>query len=266
MWKGEDYTEHFSMEAYMRDFYSVENILHTESPKGKMRRFAMKTFHEIFEKISDNGNHGNRLFSFGTGPGVLEVISASRYFPYITCSEFIADGRKEIVKWLEKDPNAFDWSPFIQHISKMEGNESEWEEREKQLRDAITAVIPCNSLDPTNMTEPNYLKPFDTLLTAGILDCTCPDIATYRAQLKLLIGKYLKPGGHFIQLGPIEADSWIVNGKTFHSLYMTKEDVYSAWENAGLKVEQFYFVNLGEEDKFSDVTYKATFIGKGIKL
>ena len=68
-------------------------------------------------------NPSATLLDFGSGPSILEAICGSRRIPNIVCADLLDANQQEIIKWLNKDADAFDWSSYIQYISGKEGIE-----------------------------------------------------------------------------------------------------------------------------------------------
>ena len=50
-------------------------------------------------------------------------MSASAYFSHITLSEYVEVNRKERTVWLDRDPQAYDWTQFFKYIANLEGDE-----------------------------------------------------------------------------------------------------------------------------------------------
>ena len=67
--------------------------------------------------------HGDRLIDLASGPSLLQVMSASAHFPHITLAEYVEVNRKELRKWINHDPDGYDWTPFFKHVADMEGDE-----------------------------------------------------------------------------------------------------------------------------------------------
>ena len=65
---------------------------------------------------------GGRLLDFGSGPAIYHVISASRCYSSITCSDYTPDAYAHIQKWRSRDADAFDWTYMFKHIAALEGD------------------------------------------------------------------------------------------------------------------------------------------------
>ena len=93
----------------------------------------------------------------------------------IVLSDFLQQNREEIKKWLEDQPDAFDWTSAIASSLTLEGKHSDCDEVGKHtamLRDKITAVVPCD-LATENIIAEGYEGPYDIVNCIGVLDAIC---------------------------------------------------------------------------------------------
>ncbi len=92
----------------------------------------------------------------------------------IVLSDFLQQNREEIKKWLEDQPDAFDWTSAIASSLTLEGKHSDCDEVGKHtamLRDK-TAVVPCD-LTAENIIAEGYEGPYDIVNCIGVLDAIC---------------------------------------------------------------------------------------------
>ena len=68
-----------------------------------------------------DGVHGD-LLDLGTGPSITSVISASKYCDTITVSDYSPGNRRYLQQWIDRDEDAFDWTPYISFVASLEGN------------------------------------------------------------------------------------------------------------------------------------------------
>ena len=77
-------------------------------------------------------------------------------------ADLVESCRDTVQLWLDKSPNAHDWTPFFRYVVQtLEGKgEEEIVRREEQLRKAVKAVIYCDLLEdppvPPGYEGPNY--------------------------------------------------------------------------------------------------------------
>ena len=63
---------------------------------------------------------GDRLLDIGCGPCIYASIPASRCFKNIYLSEIVDASRDAIRDWLQRRPQAHDWTPFLKFYSEKE--------------------------------------------------------------------------------------------------------------------------------------------------
>ena len=63
-----------------------------------------------------------RVLDIGTGPSLTSVMPLSEGASEIFLTGFLENERAEIHKWLNKDPNAYDWTFWLDFAAELEGN------------------------------------------------------------------------------------------------------------------------------------------------
>ncbi|CAH1265135.1 NNMT [Branchiostoma lanceolatum] len=153
---------------------------------------------------------GQRLLDVGTGPNIMSILSASKYFPEITCSDYVQSCREELQLWLNDEPGAFDWSPYLQYTSALEGNSTTPEDIASRLRSAVKAVLPCDVTQP-NPLEQQSLEPFDVVVSSLCVDSACKTKEEYCACLGN-VASLVKSGGGLILVGTLKGGNMYTVG------------------------------------------------------
>ena len=169
----EDQTQYFDADDYLKTrFYDVnvrDRIL-----------FQLDNFHEAYQHLP----RPLRVLDYGTGPAILSVISAADYASEIVLSDYAKANREVLRKWLRRDTNAFDWSPYFDHVvQKLEGKgEREAREREKRLREVVKDVAYCNIHEdpPISTTCPG---PYDVVSDNLCLGDACHTIEDFTSGI-----------------------------------------------------------------------------------
>ena len=75
----------------------------------------------FFDKgiISAGKYSGQKLLDFGCGPVIQHAISPSRCFEEIYFADFETN-LDQIKKWINRSPEAFDWSHFFEFYARLE--------------------------------------------------------------------------------------------------------------------------------------------------
>ena len=133
-----------------------------------------------------------KILDVGAGPSISNVISAAPYASEIVLAEYTENNHRALQQWLDRDPEAFDWTTFIKHVVvDVEGEEKDIAVREDKIRSSIKAVVPCNiTKDP--------LLPQDYVVQSVL--CICAAVQTkdeYVVVFKRL-SQFIKPNGKLI--------------------------------------------------------------------
>ena len=115
------------------------------------------------------------MLEFGAGPVIAYVISASLYASEIVLSEYIETNRKLLQMWLDRDPNALNWSPFFEYVvQELEGkSKEEAAKREEELRQVIKAVTLVTSIKIPQLNQPTVARMMSYIFTSYCLESAC---------------------------------------------------------------------------------------------
>ena len=178
----EEFQKGFKTETYLSARYSCIDDWDETTLKG-------------LHKFYSNGVSGLKIFEIGCGPVIVHQISAAPYASEIVLSDIVDSNLEAVQLWLDKNPNAHDWTQYFRYVLQtLEGKgEEEVAKRESQLRSVIKAVIPCDiTKDP--LLPPSYEGPYDVVLDSLALLLVGNTDADLVAALTR-ISKLIKPGG-----------------------------------------------------------------------
>ncbi|XP_069802517.1 nicotinamide N-methyltransferase-like isoform X2 [Dendropsophus ebraccatus] len=241
------YIDEFSASDYFQTYYVAEGgILH-----GEWTQFVLKNLHETF---TTGGVRGDTLIDFGAGPTIYHLLSACEVFDKIITSDFLAQNRAELEKWLKKDPKAFDWTPVIKYVCELEGNRENYEKKEEKLRSKVKEVLKCDALK-RNPYDPVVLQPADCLLTCLCLEAPCEDIKSFCNVLKNF-KDLIKPGGHLLILSVLNSSFYYVGKKYFSSMYTKKKELEEAFKEAGYEIEKAVYAPRNDKSRMDVCDYE----------
>ena len=194
--------ENFDCLDYLKNNYG--------DPRDQRARYLLEHLHDFFKSLELG--EGVKVLDYGSGPVVQNVISIAAFAAEIVFSDIFPSNREAVQKWLDRDADAFDWSPHFDYVVKtLEGKtEEEARQREERMR-KISKVVFCDSLSE-NMIESGYEGPYDIILQCACLESSCGTKERYEQAMKGLIS-LLKPGGWLIDCA---TDSKV---DTFHLKY-----------------------------------------------
>ena len=184
---------------YSTDFDSSTYLANLDNETNPTYRpFLLRCYHEAIQCLPS----GLSVLDYGSGPSYFSTISVATKASEIVLSDYTESNRKALRQWLNKDPDAFDWSPYFSHVvQKLEGKaEEEVEKRQELVREVVKAVVPCNLMqDPP--IEGGYDKEYDVVLC-----CLCVAAAARTSEDHFQgiakLGKLVKPGGMLLIYEP----------------------------------------------------------------
>ena len=254
---GESYHSMFNPKIYLQEYYTDVKDNHTKD--NHVITCRMKPVYDFYKSLDATGlgSEGLKVLDLGCGPVIANVISAAEFASEIILAEYTELNRKEITKWLDKDLDAHDWTPFFTYIvTEVEGRSSEEiAVREEKLRSAIKAVVPCDlTKDPIVSSE--YMQEYDVVQAFLSLEPASSSKEEYLSILKR-IRLLVKPGGTFILYSVQRSEElpgpgvFEFGGFQFSDLRVSKEFVKSSLRSAGfntIKTFPLAVVNKDTED------------------
>ncbi|XP_063291722.1 indolethylamine N-methyltransferase-like [Pelobates fuscus] len=165
---------------------------------------------------------GDTLIDISAGANIFHILPICTYFKDITILEFNDACLKDLQKWQNKEPGAFDWSHASKIVAELEGCSDKWEEREDDLRRRIKNILKCD-FNKENPTDPVALPKADCVFSLFVLAHISEDLNAYRHNLKIL-SSMLKLGGRLLLVGKYNGTFYSVGGHKYHVLKFSEEE------------------------------------------
>ncbi|XP_075047531.1 nicotinamide N-methyltransferase-like [Mixophyes fleayi] len=176
-------------------------------------KFPMEKFHNIF---SAGHIKGEVLFDISFGSFIHHLYSTCGFFKQISVLRFNEKCIMELNKWLHRRTGAFVWDHASTYIKEMEGKSDQCQDKEIMLKMAIKQIVKCD-IEKENLTDSVVLPQADCVISAWLLDVLSKDQDDYLRNLKKLT-RLLKPRGHLILLGCLNATYFTAGQDRFHIL------------------------------------------------
>ncbi|XP_042694600.1 phenylethanolamine N-methyltransferase [Centrocercus urophasianus] len=180
---------------------------------------------------------GRTLIDVGSGPTIYQLLSACDHFEEIVATDFLEVNREELRRWVRGEPGAFDWSPFIQHVCKIEGRGEPWQDKEQRLRGRLRRILPIDVHHADPLGAP-LRPPADALLSTFCLEAVSPDRAAFGRAL-VNVGSMLRPGGHAVLLGALGESFYLAGAARLPVVPLDEDDVRGALSDAGFTLLDF---------------------------
>ena len=235
-----DFQTRFSPQDYLGTYFQTPG-----TPENALFDISMNNMHKAIGRLLSEEVKASdkvRVLDYGCGPVIANTISAAGIpnVSEIVLAEYTARNREAVQQWLDKDPSAFNWSPYFKYIVQtLEGKtEQQVDEREERMR-SLVKVVPCDiSLNPP--IEKGYEGPYDIVISSLCLESGCENIEEYRAGVAKL-SSLLKPGGLLLIFStepqPEEEPTYyLVGSQYFHDLKFSYDVVVGSLKEAGLNM------------------------------
>ncbi|XP_066461684.1 nicotinamide N-methyltransferase-like [Eleutherodactylus coqui] len=221
------YDHHFDARKYLDIFYGVDPITQ-EIDKESI--FLLTFLNNVF---SSGHVKGQSIIEIGAGPTIHYILSACEIFQKIYLTDYSQGNLDEIKKWLNRENDAFDWSPYLRFVCDLENNRSTPNGKEEKIRRKVS-LMKCD-VTLTNPLQPNSLPLTDCVLLTSCLICACKTFTDLKIALKNTVS-LLKPGGHLIMYDYLGASYYLLGEKKFPLLSLDENIVLEAVVESGCKV------------------------------
>ena len=166
---------------------------------------------------------GEPLLFFGVGPTLHHVFLAAGRASEIHLADYLPANLDEIQRWLDGDPDAHDWRPFVRYTLECEGptapTDEEIRSREELTRAKITRLLQVDARHPAPLPEQ-----YGTVVSAYCADSATADRATWQTYMRHISG-LVRPGGTFITAALRRSQAYLVGGKPFPSANVDEHDL-----------------------------------------
>lgn len=163
---------------------------------------------------------------FGVGPTLHHVFAAAPMASEIHLSDYLPANLAEIQRWLDRDPGAHDWRPFVRYTLCCEGiaapDRAQVTAREELTRSRITKLIRADAGD-----APPIARRYPTVVSAYCADSATADRDTWRLFMRNITG-LVEPGGLFVTAALRRCRRYLVAGKAFPCADVDEDDVRAA--------------------------------------
>ncbi|XP_072282191.1 nicotinamide N-methyltransferase-like [Pyxicephalus adspersus] len=173
--------------------------------------FPLKTLQVWIEK---GHIQGGLLIDFSVGSIIHHLYPFCDFFKDIILLRLHEKCIMEINKWLDTRTGAFDWLHTSTIVTELQGRSEECEEKEAKMKKKIKNVMRCD-LGEENPVHPLVVPQADCLVTASLLDVIIKDQDDYIRNFRKIL-HFLKPGGHLIIFGVLNATYYLVGEDRYH--------------------------------------------------
>lgn len=160
---------------------------------------------------------------FGVGPTLHHVFAAAEIASEIHLGDYLPGNLAEIRRWLDRDPHAHDWRPFVRHTLRCEGNpdptDAEVTAREDLTRKKVTDLVLVDARHPRPLP-----RSYPTVISAYCADSATADRTEWAAFMRHITG-LVEPGGLFVTSALRRCRGYTVAGRSFPSADVDEHDL-----------------------------------------
>ncbi|XP_075185362.1 nicotinamide N-methyltransferase-like [Anomaloglossus baeobatrachus] len=179
---------------------------------------------------------GDVLIDLSNGSLVHQLYAACDYFKNIIVLKVRDRCIMELKRWVDARTGAFHWGHAVKLHADAEEESEKFKEKEEKMRTALQHVVKCN-LKKENMMDPMVIPPADCIISAWLLDVISKDQEGYVRYLRKF-SRLLKPGGHIILIGCLDATFFIVGKDNMHLVTYNEDFVKKALVGEGFVIDR----------------------------
>ncbi|XP_066463026.1 nicotinamide N-methyltransferase-like isoform X2 [Eleutherodactylus coqui] len=224
------YDNRFDARKYLDFFYKMDPKTQKVDEESK---FSLTFLSNLF---SSGRVKGQSLIEIGAGPTIHYILSACETFEKIYLTDYSQESLDEIKKWLNRNNDAFDWSPYIRFVCDLENNGSTLNQKEEKIRRNVS-LMKCD-VTFTNPLHPKSLPLTDCLLMTSCLTSACNTFKDFKIAVKNTVS-LLKPGGHLIMYDYLGSSYYFVGEEKLSLLPIDEKIVLESVLESGCKIIEF---------------------------
>ncbi|MFN0194123.1 MAG: guanitoxin biosynthesis pre-guanitoxin forming N-methyltransferase GntF [Aestuariivirga sp.] len=172
------------------------------------------------------------ILFFGCGPTLHHVFLAADIASAIDLGDYLPANLREIQLWIDRDPEAHDWSPFVRHTLACEGKTSptstEIAHREELVRQKIRSLLTVDIRHSHPLGDENAAQ-YGTVISAYCADSATSDRCEWTVYMNR-IAALVRPGGTLLIAALRRSRGYGVGGKTFPSANVDEDDLRAVLE------------------------------------
>jgi len=225
------------MTNYQTDFEPREYLSRFYNQPDPEDRFTIKFMVETLRTMPPNLH----VLELGGGPPLFVVATVAPYAKEIHFCDYAETNLHEVKLWLNKDPNAFNWHPYIQMVLEEEGTAVTPQtiaKRAAQMRKKVTRFVICDAAANEPLGE-CVDQPYDLVVAQASTDAAAKTVPEWQSIIHNIAHKLIKPGGWLLISVITGTKGYIVGDTCFEVPPLTDVDIYDGFIAAGFNPDTF---------------------------
>ncbi len=173
---------------------------------------------------------GHPVLFFGVGPTLHHVFLAAVSASELHLGDYLPANLAEIQRWIDREPGAHDWRPFVRYTLQCEGVVAPTEEqvarREELTRSKITRLVHVDGRVPAPVDSC-----YATVISGYCADSATRDHASWLPFMQHIMDR-VRPGGLFITAALRHSRGYDVGGRRYPSACVDEHDLRTVLESS----------------------------------
>ncbi|QTA87842.1 Methyltransferase domain-containing protein [Desulfonema magnum] len=186
-------------------------------------------YHQLYSQMPPS----RQFLEIGGGPTIYQLISASFCANDIVFSEYLEANRQEVLRWIQNQPNAFNWDSYFEYVLKLNGNSApeSLEQLKKQLRSKIRQIIYCDILQDAPLA-PHTESDFDIISVSFCIEAVATEKKSFISALRN-ISSLLKSNGTLVMTLLKNTSIYQIGSLHFECFHVDENYLTQLLENIG---------------------------------
>ena len=190
----------------------------------------LRFFVEAYQDVSPD----SVLLDFGGGPTIYALIAAAPRVREIHVCDYLTANLDEVRQWLHREPEAFDWRPFVRTTLELEHGKpcrnADVAHREREIRARVHRLMTCDLNLARPLSAPS--RTYDIVTTNFCAESITDQRGLWAIYLRR-VASLARPGGKIVLSALKGAVGYRVGAQLFPAVNLAEPDLASALAGVG---------------------------------
>ncbi len=190
------------------------------------------------------------VLELGGGPTLYSVAMLAPQAREVHFSDYVLASLDEVRSWLNGEPHAFDWRPYIKIILEQEGQAATPQaiaKREAEVRRKVTRVTWCNILAEAPLGQ--WPHKYDLVVAPHCTDVAANNVSEWM-QIIRNISTLVAPGGWLFISVSTGTTLNTVGPQVFECVDLTDAEMYHGYIGAGFEPDTLFLDSTSAPAKY----------------
>ncbi len=231
-----NFTTDFDPKVYLKTYYARPD---------EEDRFIIRFMIAMLSKMPAD----LMTLEFGGGPTLYAVAALAPRSREIHFCDYVSENLDEVQDWLDNDPGAYDWRPYIEMVLEEEAKPVTPEAvacRAADMRRKVTVLSRCDALAQAPLGSD--ARQYDLVVAQTVTDSVATNFSEWVAVMDN-ISRLVKPGGGLLISVITGTEYYRVGRSRYANLHLTGEDLFKGYQAIGYDPDTFCLESMVALDK-----------------